>query len=76
MLIPTKHEKLNKNSIVVGSDVIKVLKNKSYDIESLFTEIKKDGSISLGLFYNTLLFLWLANIINVDQYQVSLKKIG
>lgn len=72
MLIPTKYEDLNFNLLVIGSYVIKLLKKNPYNIENLFQKLKKEHNLNLEQFFNALTFLWLAEIINVDLYQVSL----
>lgn len=74
MLIPTKHEILEKNILVVGADVISLIKKKPYNLEALFEVLKKNRSIGLDHFYNVLLFLWLSEIIELDQYTIFYKK--
>lgn len=66
MLIPSKHEDLNYNVLVIGSDILRVLKKENRDIESLFAEIRTIKEIGIELFYNALLFLWLAELIAID----------
>lgn len=74
MLIPTKHEKLNINLIVIGADLIALIKKNPYNLETLFNELKNCKNINLEQFYNTLTFLWLANIVNLDEFELKLKK--
>jgi len=74
MLIPTPYENLHKNIIVIGADIIRLLKQKDYNIEALFNEVKKLKSIHLNQFYNTLLFLWLVDIIELNEHTLRLKK--
>lgn len=74
MLIPTKHENLSTNTIVVGSDLLSLLKKKSYNIEDLFQEIKSIKSISLEQYHNTLLFLWLAELIELEGFYIKINK--
>jgi len=74
MLIPTKHEDLEKNVLVVGADILMLLKKRKYNIETLFQKIKNKKSISLDRFYNTLLFLWLVDLIELEKYYIGLKK--
>jgi hypothetical protein len=73
MLIPTPYENLHKNTIIIGADIIRLLKQKEYNIEALFNEVKKLKSTHLNQFYNTLLFLWLADIIELNEYTIILK---
>jgi len=74
MLLPTKHENLGKNVLVLGADILMLLKKRKYNIESLFQKVKNKKSIGLERFYNTLLFLWLADLIELETYYVKLKK--
>jgi hypothetical protein len=74
MLIPTKHENLNQNAMVIGANVLLHLKKRNLNIETLFQKIKSEKSITLEQYYNTLLFLWLAELIKLEGYLVSLKK--
>jgi hypothetical protein len=74
MLIPSKYENLQQNLLVIGSDVIAILKRRPYDIESLYQELKSRRSINLDQFYNCLTFLWLSEVVNYQGFQVSLKE--
>ncbi len=74
MLIPTPYESLQKNTIIIGGDIIGLLKQKNYNIEALFNELKKLKSTHLNQFYNTLLFLWLADIVELDEHTLILKR--
>jgi hypothetical protein len=74
MLIPSKHERLEKNLLVIGVDILALLKKKkTYNIENLFQQFKQCKSINLEQYYNTITFLWLADIVNIDKYNISLK---
>lgn len=75
MLIPSKHEQLEKNLLVIGGDVLSILKKrKIWNIEELFQSLKKIKSINLNQYYNTITFLWLSDIIQIDEYNISLKQ--
>ncbi|MEN8217733.1 MAG: ABC-three component system middle component 6 [Pseudomonadota bacterium] len=74
MLIPTSYENLQKNTLIIGADIIRLLKQKDYNIEALFNELKKLKSTHLNQFYNTLLFLWLADIIELNEHTIILKQ--
>ncbi len=76
MFIPTKHENLHKSTIVLGADIIKSLKKKQYNVEDLFQELKKvfEKDISLTQYYNTLTFLWLTDVIELDDFNIKLCK--
>jgi hypothetical protein len=74
MLIPTPYESLQKNTLIIGANIIRLLKQKDYNIEALFNEVKKLKSTHLNQFYNTLVFLWLANIIELNEHTLILKR--
>lgn len=76
MFIPTKHENLHKSTIVLGADIIKSLKKKEYNVEDLFQELKKvfEKDISLNQYYNTLTFLWLTDVIELNDFNLKLRK--
>ena len=76
MFIPTKHENLHKRTIVLGADIIKSLKKRDYNVEDLFQELKKvfEKDISLNQYYNTLTFLWLTDVIELDHFHIKLRK--
>jgi Fe2+ or Zn2+ uptake regulation protein len=76
MFIPTKHENLHKSTIVLGADIIKSLKKREYNVEDLFQELKKifEKDISLTQYYNTLTFLWLTDVVELNDFNLSLRK--
>ena len=74
MIIPSKYENLNKNILVIGSEIINLLKKQSFNIENLYQKIKKKKDINFDTYYNTLTFLWLSEIIDKSEFQIYLKK--
>lgn len=76
MLTPSKHENLQQSTIVLGADIIMSLKRKEYNVEDLFQEIKQilKKEISLNQYYNTLTFLWLTDVIELDDFNLKLRK--
>lgn len=75
MLIPNKHENLQKSTIVLGANIIALLKKKDYNIEDLFQELKKTcQELSLNQYYNVLTFLWLTNCIDLREFTIKLIK--
>lgn len=74
MLIPTKHENLDHNILVLGGDIIKHLKGRRVDIENLYQKISSDKNVTVDTFYNTLTFLWLAEILEVRDFYLELTK--
>ena len=75
MFIPNKHENLHKSTIVLGADIIKSLKKKDYNIEELFQEVRQifQKDISLNQYFNTLTFLWLTDIIDLQELTIKLR---
>lgn len=75
MFIPTKHENLKNSTIILGADIIKSLKKREYNVEDLFQELKKvfGRDLSLSKYYNTLTFLWLTDIIELDEFKLKLR---
>lgn len=73
MLIPSKYEDINYNLLVIGYKIIRMLKERTYNIEDLFQKMKNDCNINLEQYFNTLTFLWLADIIQINLYQISLQ---
>ena len=49
-------------------------KRKTWNAEDLFQNLKEIKSVNLNQYYNSITFLWLSNIIQVDEYNISLKK--
>lgn len=74
MLVPTKHENLDHNILVLGGDIIKHLKGRRVDIENLYQKISSDKNVTVDTFYNTLTFLWLAEILEVRDFYLELTK--
>ncbi|MCD4792029.1 MAG: hypothetical protein K8R54_02255 [Bacteroidales bacterium] len=74
MIIPSKYENLNKNILVIGYKLTRLLKKQSYNIENLYIKIKKEVDISFDTYYDTLTFLWLSEIVDKNEFQIYLKK--
>jgi Fe2+ or Zn2+ uptake regulation protein len=73
MLYPTKHENLSTNILVLGGDIISLLKKRKVDIETLYQIVKDKSDVSVDTFYNSLTFLWLADIIEVKEFHIKVK---
>lgn len=74
MLLPTKYENLDQNTMVLGASVIGLLRKKKYTIEELYQILKREKQINLERFFNTLSFLWVAEVIESDDFYVYIKK--
>ncbi|GEM_PF-6990061 len=74
MIIPTKHEDIQKSSLVIGAEVITYLKkNGSENIEKLFQLFKNKIGIGLNQYHNVLTVLWLGKIITVREHRIYLE---
>ena len=72
MLLPTKYENLNSNLLVIGAEVISHLRIKPYNVEELYQMLKKEKGINLEQYFNCLTFLWLADILIIENFGVKL----
>jgi hypothetical protein len=76
MITPQPESDLSMNVMVVGSDIIKILKKaKDYSIiEDLLTKfLKLDKRRTPELFFDAITFLFTIGIITEDKYKVRLK---
>lgn len=73
MIIPTKHEKLSENLVVVGADLIEVLKKESYNIEELYRVILRTRDLHIDVFLDVITFLWLSNVIDFREDVILLR---
>lgn len=75
MLLPTKHENLKKNMLVIGADIIRFLKrNGESPVEIVFLSLKLDKEISIDYYFDTVVYLWLADFITLENENLVLKK--
>lgn len=76
MIIPQSESDLSLNVIVVGADIIKILKNNKHDsfiVEELMKLfLTKDKRRSKKLFFETLTFLFSLEIVYEENYKVGL----
>lgn len=71
MLLPTKHERLSQNSLVLGADILEILTDRPCDVHGLYEQMRSSKNISLDQFFDSIMFLWLAGIVEVKKFQVS-----
>lgn len=80
MILPHPESDMKLNIMVLGSELIAVLKNKNKDdkyvlIENLMTDfLKKDERRTPDLFMNSLVFLYSVGIINLKGYKIKLSR--
>ena len=73
MIEPTKHEQLKQNLLVIGSEIINVVRNSPANIEDIYQKFKINSSESpLEKLYDALTFLWLLDFITIENGLVSL----
>lgn len=73
MILPTKHQNLDLNPMVLGADILFMLRNKDLTLEELFQVLKKQVNLDLDLYYDTLTYLWLIDSIDLDKNKISKK---
>jgi hypothetical protein len=75
MLLPTKHENLKRNTLVLGAEVIRFIKNHGESpIENIFQNLKDRYEISIDIFYDVIVFLWIVDFITLADSNLSLNK--
>lgn len=69
MIIPTKHEVLNKNILVIGAAIIELLLEQKRTIEDLQMELDRISNVDVDAekLLDTLTFLYAADLVNVNE---------
>lgn len=75
MSLISKYSDINRNLFVLGADILCILKNRDYQIEQLFQECKNTKNYELNQFLNIITFLWLLELINVQNNILSINKV-
>lgn len=75
MITPTKYSNLKNNALVLGSQVIKLLKNRPYYVDDLFKELRKENSVDFDQYYESLIFLFAFDLIQAEEHYIYLKGI-
>jgi len=65
MIAPTKHGDLQKNAIVIASDLLNLLKTKNYNIDELYRKVSGKRSLPLAVFNDALVFLYLIEAVEL-----------
>lgn len=73
MLIPTKHQELKSNTLVLGADILFYLKNDEQNLEDLFKKIRTEKNIDLDNFFDAVTFLWLIDAVDFLESNLSKK---
>lgn len=72
MLLPSKYQPLHKNLLVIGAEAIHLLQSNDYNIHALYLQLKNKKDISLNDYFHLLTFLWLANIITIENTSIKI----
>jgi hypothetical protein len=74
MILPHPESDLSMNIMVVGTDIVRFLKNRKFVLleDVLADFIKKDPKRTPDLFFNTLTFLYSCGFIDKKGYKVRL----
>jgi len=72
VLFPGKHEDLRLNTLVIGAELLRILKERDdwESLESLFQSLTDATPVSLEQYYDAILFMWLAGMIRREGYFV------
>lgn len=75
MIIPQPESDLSQNVLVVGADILKILKdNGNYIIieELLKDFLNKDKKRTTSLFFETITFLYTVNLVTEQNYKIRI----
>lgn len=67
MILPTKHENLESNTLVLGADILFHLRKDNLTIEELYQKIRLEKNLNLDAFYDTITFLWMIQAIKIHK---------
>ena len=74
MITPQPEADMSLNILVVGADVIKVLKNNEMTADDVLKDfMKTDNRRTLRLFYDTLTFLFILGILEENNFNLRIK---
>lgn len=74
MILPTKHQDINKSILVLAPEFIWLLKKNDLSVEELFQKTRAKFQISLDRFFDIITFLWLLDAISVENNNITLNK--
>ncbi|MCT3906609.1 hypothetical protein HZQ01_14210 [Elizabethkingia anophelis] len=66
---------MSANILVLGADILNIIKKDSYNIEELYNKLMTEKNISINQYLDTLTFLWLVEAIeyNSDEIKKTVK---
>jgi hypothetical protein len=74
VIIPTKHETLRTCTLVLGADILRTLTDGNLPLEELFQKFGPKKKLTLDRLYDAVLFLWLADLVQMDRGILTLTK--
>lgn len=74
MILPTKYENLKENSLIIGAQIIAILKSDDQSILQIHEILSRKNKIELNLIQliDTLTFLFLAGIVEIKNNTLRL----
>ena len=75
MIIPTKFDELDSNAMVLGASILEHVRVGGANLEEVFQRLKSKHQVTLDRYLDTLLFLWLCRLVEIDRHHVKLKQV-
>ncbi|MER3329221.1 MAG: hypothetical protein RIF34_06540 [Candidatus Kapaibacterium sp.] len=67
MIVPTKHQNLQDNVLVIGAEVLDFIKKEGpTSVEHIYQKIKKKHNVRIDTVLDTITFLWLIEAVLKD----------
>lgn len=73
MIIPSKYDELDSNPMVLGAFILEQLMSQEHNLEEIFQKLKKKHEVTLDRYLDTILFLWMSGLIEVNRYYLRLR---
>jgi len=74
MMFPTKFDELDSNPLVLGASILELIKAQERNLEEIFQKLKRKHEVTLDRYLDTVLFLWLSGLIEIQHYYLRLNK--
>ncbi|MFL0072283.1 ABC-three component system middle component 6 [Tenacibaculum maritimum] len=71
MITPTKHQNIVFNPLILGADILFMLRHKELTIEELFQNLKQTKNLDLDIFFDTLTYLWVIESIKIETNKIT-----
>lgn len=66
MIIPTKHQNLSDNALVLGADILHLLRKENLPVENVIKEIKEIHSVKTDFILDAIVFLWILGALKME----------